>query len=316
MDAIVKADSNASLTDEDEIINGLSKANKEISPKFFYDQKGSELFSQIMRLPEYYLTRTETRILQDNVEEIASYAGKNNLLIEPGAGNCEKITYLLEALHPKAFFPQDISHEFLAKTAEQLKQKFDWLNVIPLTGDFHDEIIIPDSYPDAKRVVFYPGSTIGNFNPEIAADFLSRMRDLVGKGGGFIIGVDLQKDINILNAAYNDSRGVTAAFNLNVLTHLNHLVGTDFDTTKFAHEAYYNPDKHRIEMHLISLEDQRVTLGEKAFELSQDERIHTENSYKYTLAEFQKLTDGAGLTLEKSWFDDQQLFSVHYLSVD
>lgn len=315
MDAIVKADNNAPVSDEEEIINGLDRADKHISPKYFYDHRGSELFSQIMRLPEYYLTRTETTILQDNVNDIARYAGKNNLLIEPGAGNCEKITYLLEALHPKAFFPQDISHEFLTKTADQLKQRFDWLTVVPLTGDFHDEIIIPDGYPDTKRIVFYPGSTIGNFNPEIAADFLSRMRDLVGTGGGFIIGVDLQKDSNILNEAYNDSKGVTAAFNLNILSHLNQLVSTNFDITKFAHEAFYNSEKKRIEMHLKSLEDQTVTLGDVVIQLSQNERIHTENSYKYTLEDFQQLAEGAGLKLEKSWQDSEQLFSVHYLSV-
>ena len=236
-------------------------------------------------------------------------------MIEPGAGNCEKITYLLEALRPTAFFPQDISHDFLTQTAEQLRQQYDWLNVVPLTGDFHDEIIIPDSYPDIRRLVFYPGSTIGNFDPAIAADFLSRMRELVGSDGGFIIGVDLQKDTEVLNAAYNDGKGITAAFNLNVLSHINHLLQADFDINQFAHESFYNPEKQRIEMHLISLMDQEVTIGDTVVKFSNGERIHTENSYKYTLESFTELITRAGLSLEKSWLDSDRLFSVHYLSV-
>ncbi len=315
MDAIVTAQHNYQTSVVDEILTGLRHKHKFISPKFFYDQNGSELFSQIMQLPEYYLTRTEAAILQQNSEEIAHFTGRNNLLIEPGAGNCEKITYLLDALRPRAFFPQDISHEFLSQTARQLKQSFDWLEIVPISGDFQDEIIIPDDYPETRRIVFYPGSTIGNFKPEVAANFLSRMVKLVGHDGGLIIGVDLQKDVQILNAAYNDKQGVTARFNLNILEHINTITGAEFNLSNFTHEAFYNPLKQRIEMHLRSVTKQEVWIGDEVIHLAEGETIHTENSYKYTLLSFSELVNSVGLKIDKTWQDEQQLFSVHYLSV-
>ena len=300
---------------QEEIIAGLTGEEKCISPKFFYDHHGSELFSQIMELPEYYLTRTEKKILQENVEDIASHVGRNTLLIEPGAGNCEKVTYLLEALRPQTYFPQDISYEFLSQTADQLREQYPWLDVQPISGDFHDEIILPNDHSDNRRLVFYPGSTIGNFDPRVAKDFLMRMRKLVGPSGGFIIGVDLHKNSEVLNAAYNDSQGVTAEFNLNVLSHINEIMDADFDVNKFGHVSYYNEELQRIEMHLESLVSQDVILADHSISFSKGERIHTENSYKYSLERFIQLTEDSGLKLEKTWMDAQQLFSVHYLTV-
>lgn len=313
MDALVTNHHSSAM--QEEILAGLSRDDKFISPKFFYDHHGSELFSQIMELPEYYLTRTERKILKDNVSDIAKHVGLDTLLIEPGAGNCEKVTYLLDALRPRVYYPQDISYEFLSQTAEQLRQQFDWLKVEPISGDFHDEIVLPNNHSDSRRVVFYPGSTIGNFDPTIAKEFLNRMRKLVGSDGGFIIGVDLHKDSDILNDAYNDNQGITAKFNLNVLAHINELMNANFDVAKFAHIAYYNEELQRIEMHLESLETQVVQAANHTVSFTQGERIHTENSYKYSLSRFRELTQVAGLTLEKTWMDQQSLFSVHYLTV-
>ena len=211
------------------------------------------------------------------------------------------------------FFAQDISADFLHQTATRLRQKYQWLNVTPLPGDFHDEINLPANLPKSKRVVFYPGSTIGNFEPTQAAAFLSRMRKLIGEEGGIIIGVDLQKDLSVLNAAYNDNQGITAEFNLNILKHVNRLLKTNFEPNNFKHKAFYNEDCHRIEMHLESRIEQKIDCQDQVLRLDKGETIHTENSYKYTLESFSQLAKCAGLKIRQSWLDENQLFSVHYL---
>lgn len=297
----------------EEIIAGLTQPQKVINPKFFYDQRGSELFDQITALPEYYPTRTEMQILRSRAGAIAEYVGPSSVVVEPGAGSCEKIRTLLHALKPAAYVPQDISADFLAATAAQLETEFPSLNVQALAGDFADFIELPDNLPETRRVLFYPGSTLGNFEPAAAAEFLSDMRKLLGSGAGFVVGVDLQKDDAILNAAYNDSAGVTARFNLNALHHINTVLGSHIDVAQFRHHAFYNSEKSRIEMHLVSRKKQQYICCGEPIEFEVGESILTEYSYKYTKASFAFLAESAGLRLVERWVDDEQLFSVNYL---
>lgn len=296
-----------------DVLKGLACSPKQINPRFFYDARGSELFENITQLPEYYPTRTETAILQNNAEDIASLAGRHGVLIEPGSGNCEKVRLLLDALRPSAYVPLDISSEFLSASAWQLGKEFSWLNVQAICADFSDPWQEHTELPPGKRVVFYPGSTIGNMNPVSARRFLSGLRPLIGPGGGVLVGVDLQKSERILNAAYNDAQGVTAAFNLNVLNVVNALADADFKLDMFSHHAFYNSDHARIEMHLVSKAEQVVNVGGRAVLFAEGESLHTENSYKYSLNSFAELAVAAGLQVQRSWCDDDQLFSVHYL---
>lgn len=296
-----------------ELLSGLDRAEKTIDPKFFYDERGSQLFDRITTLPEYYLTRTEIDILTRHAEAIADYMDVNPVLIEPGAGNCSKVRYLLESVRPAVYLPQDISADFLYHTAGDLVRLYPWLRVHPLIGDFSTGIALPDSLPAGRRVVFYPGSTIGNFEPRSAIRFLRGLRELVGSDGGLVIGVDLQKDPDILNAAYNDAEGITAEFNLNILANVNKILGIKIPLGNFSHHAFYNTDEHRIEMHLVSECHQKVQCHGSCLDFSAGERIRTEYSYKYTEQDFARLALEAGFTLTKSWLDDEGLFSVHYL---
>jgi len=298
----------------EEILAGLAQAQKVINPKFFYDQRGSELFDEITRLPEYYPTRTEIGILTSNSKEIADACGSGCLFIEPGSGSCEKARLLLDALRPAAYVPIDISAEFLREAAIQLGREYPWLRIHAVCADFNHSWSFVESLPPGKRVVFYPGSTIGNLEPEAAERFLGRVRDIVGTDGGALIGVDLHKSEERLNAAYNDSQGVTADFNRNVLTQVNSLLGSKFEPSLFSHQAFYDREKQRIEMHLVSKEDHAVECNGSTIRFTEGETIHTENSYKYTLEDFSALALAASLRLEHSWLDDDELFSVHYLS--
>ena len=295
----------------EQLFHGLTQSQKVVDPKYFYDELGSELFDQITTLPEYYPTRTEIGLLNDYKADIANYIGKDCILFEPGSGSSEKVRHLLNALQPKAYIPLDISAEFLYKAAEQLARDYDWLPVHAICADFSDQFELPSSVPTGRRVAFYPGSTIGNFKPEQALEFLRRIRHLVGEDGALLIGVDLQKDENILHAAYNDSQGTTAAFNRNVLKHVNRILKTDFDLAHFEHDAFYNHELNRIEMHLVSQREHTIQsqLGEIRF--SHKETIHTENSYKYTVESFSALATEAGFSAKKTWLDNNQLFSVN-----
>jgi dimethylhistidine N-methyltransferase len=295
------------------ILEGLEAEQKYINPKYFYNHKGSKLFEKITQLDEYYPTRTERRILQSKSKDIAQLVEKNALIVEPGAGNCKKVEYLLKDLHPEVYVPQDVSAEFLQQSAQRLSSDYSWLNVVPVASDFSEPIKIPPAFDNYKKYVFYPGSTIGNFEPADALAFLQQMRKLVGNDGGMILGVDLHKDDEILHAAYNDKEGVTAEFNLNTLSHINQILGAKFNLTQFEHLALYNSELQRIEMYLKSLQHQEYNVLGKTLIFDQGELIHTEHSYKYTLDGIEELAKKANFELKYSWLDDNSLFSVNYL---
>lgn len=296
-----------------ELLDGLFAEQKYINPKFFYDEYGSQLFEQIMRLPEYYPTRTEIALLKKYQDEIASVIGENKVLIEPGAGNCEKVQHILSSLKPSCYIPIDISADFLFECARKLQIKFPGIDIHAVADDMKASVDVPDNFKKNEKVVFYPGSTIGNYKPNEALDFLKHARELAGEHGGLLIGVDLQKDKAILDAAYNDKQGVTALFNLNVLSHVNKLLDSDINIDLFEHVAFYNEKLCRIEMHLQSRVDHQCRLdnaGKVSF--TEAERIHTEYSYKYTVESFSKLAIQANLKLENYWIDEEELFSVQY----
>ncbi len=297
-----------------ELLLGLAQQQKTVNPKFFYDERGSQLFDQITRLPEYYPTRSELAILQQYREQIAQYCGEGCVIIEPGSGSSEKVRLLLDALKPSAYVPLDISADFLQQAAIRLGSEFTDIQIHAICADFAHNWSLPGNLPGGKRVVFYPGSTIGNLDPLDALGFLKRMRQWVADDGGLLIGVDLHKSTERLNAAYNDAAGITADFNLNVLHNLNTILGADFKPQQFAHRAFYDEARQRIEMHLVSLQDQQVQCQDSCFEFQKGETIHTECSYKYSTQGFAEMAAAAGFTVQRSWFDDDELFSVHYLS--
>ena len=298
-----------------ELLAGLQLEQKQVNPKYFYDARGSALFEQITRQQEYYPTRTEKAILRDYAAEIATHCGAGCVLIEPGSGNSEKVRLLLDAMRPAAYVPVDISAEFLYEAAVKLGLEFPWLKIRAICADFGGQWQASTKLPAGRRVVFYPGSTIGNMEPHDARDFLSGLRQWLGEDGGILIGVDLHKSEQVLNAAYNDASGVTARFNLNILNALNNMLDGDFREQAFSHRAFYNSELKRIEMHLVSKESQVVALNGSSIRFDKGETLHTENSYKYTLEDFSRLSEAAGLVLEKSWLDANELFSIHYLTV-
>lgn len=297
-----------------EAIAGLMATPKKIAPKFFYDEAGSRLFDAICQTEEYYPTRTESRIIRQNVEDIAKHIGRGCLLVEPGSGNSAKVRELLEAVQPHSYLPMDISKAFLKKEAEKLNAEFPWLHVHAVCSDFTVSMDIPFYPAGVHRVAFFPGSSIGNFEPEDATAFLHSVREMVGDNGGLLIGVDLKKDTPTLNAAYNDQAGVTAKFNMNLLVRMNRELGANFDTQQFEHKAFYNEKLGRIEMHLVSLTDQSVSIGGNSIRFEANETIHTENSYKYSLAEFDNIARAAGFTREAVWTDPSDKFSLQYFS--
>lgn len=297
-----------------EVIDGLSKQQKSLPSKYFYDERGSQLFDEICILDEYYPTRTELRILSDNIEEITSNIGDECVLVELGSGSSIKIRLLIDHLSTlAAYIPVDISTNHLLNSSENLKADHPELVIHPLTADYTKEFSLPQIKEHYRTIeAFYPGSTIGNFTPVEARKFLNRIAKTCGIGSGLLIGVDLKKDIDILNAAYNDSKNVTAEFNLNILNNINNLINADFDTDRFNHYAFYNEDEGRIEMHLISKEQQSLHIDDHTFKLDKDETILTEYSYKYTIEEFAKLVKGI-YTVENVWVDENNLFSVQFL---
>jgi dimethylhistidine N-methyltransferase len=299
-----------------EVLAGLRRHPRAIPPKFFYDARGSELFEHITLLPEYYLTRAEVETLSHHAEEIAARVGSGSLLVEPGGGSCAKVRILLEGLRPCAYVPMDISRDHLRAAAEQVAAEFPWLEVHAACTDFTRDMTLPETAPEGPRVAFFPGSSIGNFDPEGAVGFLAAVAELVGRGGFLLIGVDLKKDKTVLDAAYDDAAGVTAAFNLNLLTRINRELGADFDLAAWRHRAFYNEAAGRIEMHLVSLRDQTVTVAGEPFTFAAGETIHTENSYKYGVEEFRRLAARAGFLPEAVWTDALGRFGVHLLRVD
>jgi dimethylhistidine N-methyltransferase len=301
----------------DEAIEGLSGSRKTLPAKWFYDERGSRLFEEICTLDEYYPTRTETAIMERYIEEIVAELGSGCLLIEYGSGSSRKTRILLDRLpEPAGYVPIDISADFLRQIARGLADEYPGLRVLPVSADYTRPFALPDVYPaPRRRVVYFPGSTIGNFEPAEALAFLRRAAFVCGPGGGLLIGVDLQKEVNILEAAYNDARGVTAAFNKNLLHRLNREARANFDPTRFEHHAFYNREEGRIEMHLVSLGRQTATVADHRFFFEDGESIHTENSYKYTLQAFERLACLAGFRMGRLWTDDDLFFGVLYLTV-
>lgn len=299
-----------------EVTAGLSLPQKTLPSKFFYDERGSQLFDEITGLDEYYLTRAETALMQQHGPEIARLLGPGCLLIEYGSGSSVKTRILLDHVtDPAGYMPIDISTEHLLKTAEALQADYPDLPVMPVSADFTASFELPDPPRDVRRrVVYFPGSTIGNFTKPAAASLLSQMARVSGPGGGVLVGVDLDKDPGILHAAYNDSQGVTAEFNLNILTRLNRELGAEFDLGGFAHEARYNREQSRIEMHLVSRHEQCAAINGRTFRFAQGETILTEYSHKYTAESFGKMAAEAGLRTERVWCDSRGLFSVQFLA--
>lgn len=302
----------------EEVLQGLQKAQKELPSKFFYDARGSQLFEQIGALDEYYLTRTELGIMRDHADQMAQLLGPQCLLVEYGSGSSTKTRLLLDHLRqPAAYVPIDISKEPLIQAATALAAAYADLEVLPVCADYTTDFELPvPTAPAARRVVYYPGSTIGNFDREPARRFLRRIAGVCGPGGGgLLIGVDLRKDPVKLHHAYNDWEGVTAAFNLNLLVRINRELGADFQPDRFRHYAFYNPREGRVEMHLVSLVNQTVHVGEAAFSFAIGESIWTESSYKYHLDEFADMAGAVGFAVAQVWTDPQGLFSVQYLTV-
>jgi dimethylhistidine N-methyltransferase len=299
----------------DEVLAGLGRTPKRIAPKFFYDQKGSELFDAICEQPEYYLTRTEIAILRRYAKDIASLAGDKCWLLELGSGASKKVRLLLEALRPAAYWGVDISREFLLRSTRRLAADYPWLEVHAICADFSRGLSLFNHHPAGKTLAFFPGSSIGNFTPIEAVDFLSSLRAALQPGDAVLVGVDLKKDQAILNAAYNDVRGVTAEFNLNLLARIKSELGVRIDETAFMHRAFYNEREGRIEMYLVSRRKQQVDVGGRRFHVEQGESIHTENSYKYTVEEFQVLARRAGYRPIDTWVDEKAYFSVHFLEI-
>lgn len=298
-----------------EVLDGLARRPRAVPPKFFYDEAGSRLFDRICASAEYYPTRTEIGILREHAAAIAARVGRDCLLIEPGSGNSAKVRELLEPLAPRLYMPVDISRQYLRESAARLARDYPWLEVRAACADFTDGRPLAGLPRDGRRVVFFPGSSVGNFEPDDAREFLACMAETVGAGGALLIGVDLKKDSALLEAAYNDGGGATAAFNLNLLVRINRELGGDFDTGGFAHRAFYDGGRGRIEMHLVSRREQCANIGERCFEFREGESIHTENSYKYTVDEFAALAGSAGFRLEDVWTDRRSLFSVQCYSV-
>ena len=298
-----------------EVLHGLACQPKRLPPKFFYDQRGSQLFDAITRLPEYYTTRTEIGILREQGEAIAAHLGHDSVLIELGSGSPLKIRVLLDSLRPAVYMPVDISGEHLRDSASHIARDYPQIQVEAVCADYSAGLQLPELPLDADRAAFFPGSSIGNFEPPAAVDLLRDVGEELGPGGALLIGVDLKKDRQQLDAAYNDSRQITAAFNLNLLTRINREANADFDTERFDHRAFYNAAQGRIEMHLVSTCSQQVRVNEQHFAFVPGESIHTENSYKYSIDEFHALGAKAGYEAEQVWTDADELFSVHCLRV-
>lgn len=297
----------------DDVLNDLSRQPKRLSPKYFYDAAGSELFEEITRLPEYYPTRTELSILRDRSRAILANIPKGSALVEFGAGATTKVRLLLNERTFATYVPVDISGDFLKAQAEALRQDFPDLAVCPVTVDFTAPFTLPATLTGMTKVGFFPGSTLGNFEPHEACVFLRSARNILGDGAQMVIGVDLEKDERALHNAYNDAAGVTARFNLNLLHRINRELGGNFDADAFVHRALYNRERHRIEMHLVSRKAQTVRVLKRSFSFRAGESIHTENSYKYSLERFIALARESGWTQRNSWTDNAGMFSVHAL---
>ncbi len=296
-----------------EVLAGLQARPRRLPPKYFYDALGSRLFAAITALPEYYPTRTEISLLRHHGAEIAECVGTSCTLIEFGSGTNTKIRLLLEAIRPQAYVPLDISQDQLARAAADLAEDYPWLEVHAACLDYSLALELPTLVAPGHRVAFFPGSSIGNFEPPDASQFLARVRRLVGDDGGLLLGVDLVKDRHVLEQAYNDRQGLTAAFNRNLLQHVQRVLGGNLDLNRFTHRAIYNEQKQRIEMYLDSTADQVVTVAGERFAFRAGDSIHTEHSYKYTVRQVQELAGQSGFRVTQAWTDARDYFGVFYL---
>jgi dimethylhistidine N-methyltransferase len=315
--SISAVDAAAKENFREEVLHDLSRSPRQLPCKFFYDERGSQLFQQICDLPEYYITRTEIEILELHGAEMATALGPQIELIGLGTGAGTKTRILLEELRdPVVYVPIDISKEQLEESCTRFRQKFPTLQILPVAADYLEPFELPlPRKLSSRSVVYFPGSTIGNFEPEAAGEFLTRLVDLAGDGGGLLIGVDLQKDRHVLEAAYNDSAGVTAQFNKNLLNRINRELGGDFDLAHWQHYAIYNPAEGRIELYLISETDQAAKIGGPTFQFRAGEKILTEYSYKHTIGGFITLARQAGFHFQQVWTDDARWFGVFYFTV-
>ena len=293
-----------------EVLNDLSQNPKTLPCKYFYDEKGSELFEQICELDEYYLTRTEVEIMKAYGYDMAKTLGDNYTIIELGCGNSDKIKLLFDHLIPTSYVAVDISKSALAQFVKSLQSKFPKLNIVPICADYTKEFIIPDS--NTKKIVYYPGSNIGNFNKSETFKILKIIHNIVGKDGGLLIGIDLKKDKATLENAYNDKKGITAEFNLNILNHINHHLDSNFDINNFEHKAIYNEKQGQIEMYLVSKCKQQVKINDKTILFDENEPVLTEISKKYNINEF-KETVKDFFIVEKVWTDKNNKFGILFL---
>jgi dimethylhistidine N-methyltransferase len=298
----------------DAVMKGLSAARKRLPCQYFYDAAGSELFEEITRLEEYYPTRTETAILREHAQAMAKPAGHNAVLVEFGSGSSRKTELVLAALDaPRAYVPVDVSQSALDEAWGRLERRFPGLEIVPVNASFCEALRLPQRVVSHRKVGFFPGSTIGNFDPPDAGRLLAHFGRVLGPGARLIVGVDLDKDARRLEAAYDDARGVTARFNLNLLERINRELGGDFAIAQFAHRAIYDREFKRIEMHLVSRVRQSVRVLGRSFQFAAGESIHTENSYKYSVEQFRALAQGAGWQPARAWTDPNRDFSVHEL---
>ena len=295
------------------VVHGLMQSPKQLHPKFFYDQKGSSIFEQICEQPEYYLPNVERRICENYAHEIIACLGEDCHIIEPGAGSSKKIRFLLDRMNPAMYVPMDISAEHLRSSAQKLAEDYPHLPIHAICVDHTKPYQLPAEIPGHKRVFFYPGSSLGNFDPAEAIFFLQDLRDKAGDDGSLLIGIDTKKSDAVLNLAYNDANGMTATFNLNLLRRIQNELDSELNAEGFEHHAFYNKQQSRIEMHLRSDREQQVRVNGSIFYFQPGESIHTESSYKYTPDEFKALAWEAGWQSEKLWQDKDKYFSVHFL---
>lgn len=293
-----------------EVLDGLRRERPTLSPKYLYDAEGSRLFEAITRQPEYYPTRTEEALLREHAPRLPDYIDPDCLIAEPGAGNCTKARWLLDAWQPRGYMPMDISRDHLLEAGRALARDYPRLPVHAVCADYTRALDWPATAPP-PRLVFFPGSTVGNFEPMQRRHFLGLLHELAGPGGALLIGADLHKDSATLDAAYNDRAGYTAAFNRNLLSHLNQVLGAGFEPDAFEHRAFYNENERRIEMHLDCQRDQQLTIGGEALILRAGQSIHTENSYKFTVDGFRDLLTETGFRPLACWRDPASLFSLH-----
>jgi L-histidine Nalpha-methyltransferase len=297
---------------EADVLEGLNAIPKHVSAKYFYDAAGSRLFERITELPEYYPTRCEMWILRRHAADIANMIPSGAALVEFGSGSSRKARILLKAATKlAAYVPVDICGEMIEQEAAELRTDFPQVKILPVTADICKPFNLPAEAKDAPaRVGFFPGSTIGNFEPHEASGFLRNAANILGRGALLIIGVDLIKSADILNAAYNDAEGVTAQFNLNLLTRINRELGGNFQLDTFEHHAFYNRERHRVEMHLASLKRQKVKVAGDTIDFRAGETIHTENSYKYSIESLSALARGVGWMPVAAWMDSRKYFSL------